>query len=172
MPKEIRISIPTPSHIITTDGTTPEAQVGYSSLAEMEVALGLNRVTENSEALSRLNEIYELGNISGTVALDLDYGSVQTATLTGNTILSLPLLTTSETVALTLILTNDGSHSIDIVASQGFFWVGTEAPELNQDDQARNILLFRGAYSEGWIGDGSPIAIDNQGTPPEPPPPT
>ena len=39
MPKEIRVSIPTPSHVITTDGTEPESQVGYSALDQIQVLI-------------------------------------------------------------------------------------------------------------------------------------
>lgn len=46
MPKEIRVNVPTPTHAITTDGTTPESQIGYSTLPELKAEMSFGTAAD------------------------------------------------------------------------------------------------------------------------------
>ena len=52
---------------------------------------------------------HALGDITGSVSLTLDNGSVQTGTLTGNVTFTLPTVAAGTTEHLTLILINDAT---------------------------------------------------------------
>ena len=99
---------------------------------------------------------HDLGDISGTVSLDLSNGTAQLAQVIGETTLDLPAIPSVTTEHLTLLLTNDatGGHGISVTAAGGFAWVTGEAPTFDDSANARNVLVFRGIASEGWIGDG------------------
>lgn len=96
-----------------------------------------------------------LGSLSGTVEIDLDDGTVQSATLTGNTVFELPAVTADESEHLTLILTN-GAGDIAITVT-GVLWLGGEAPDLDDSNAAVNVIVLRGISGQ-WIADGGPAA--------------
>jgi hypothetical protein len=100
---------------------------------------------------------HALGDITGSVSLTLDNGSVQTGTLTGNVTFTLPTVTAGTTEHLTLILTNDSTAG-SAVTITGIQWVGGAAPTFDTAANAKNIIVLRGTNSNGWIGDGGKFA--------------
>jgi hypothetical protein len=100
---------------------------------------------------------HALGDITGSVSLTLDNGSVQTGTLTGNVTFTLPTVTAGTTEHLTLILTNDSTAG-SAVTITGIQWVGGTAPTFDTAAAAKNIIVLRGTNSNGWIGDGRNFA--------------
>lgn len=99
---------------------------------------------------------YSLGNISGTVSITLENGSVQSATLTGNVTFTLPSVAAGTTEHLTLILSNDGTAGRAVTIT-GVEWFGGVAPTFDTAASAKNIVVLRGTNS-GWIGDGGKAA--------------
>ena len=99
---------------------------------------------------------HALGNITGSVSLTLDNGSVQTGTLTGNVTFTLPTVTAGTTEHLTLILTNDGTAGRAVTIT-GIQWVGGTAPTFDTAANAKNIIVLRGINGT-WIGDGGKFA--------------
>ena len=99
---------------------------------------------------------HALGNISGSISIDLANGSAQTGTLIGNVTFALPEVTAGTTEHLSLILTNDGTsgHAVTITGVQ---WIGGTAPKFNTEANAKNIVVLRG-ISGAWIGDGGEFA--------------
>ena len=100
---------------------------------------------------------HALGDITGSVSLALDNGSVQTGTLTGNVTFTLPTVTVGTTEHLTLILTNDATAGRAVTIT-GIQWVGGTAPTFDTAASAKNIIVLRGTNSNGWIGDGGKFA--------------
>ena len=100
---------------------------------------------------------HALGDITGSVSLTLDNGSVQTGTLTGNVTFTLPTVTAGTTEHLTLILTNDATAGRAVTIT-GIQWVGGTAPTFDTAANAKNIIVLRGTNSNGWIGDGGKFA--------------
>jgi len=100
---------------------------------------------------------HALGNITGSITIDLANGSVQTGTLTGNVTFSLPTVAASTTEHLTLILTNDSTAGRAVTIT-GIQWVGGAAPTFDTAANAKNIIVLRGTNSNGWIGDGGKFA--------------
>ena len=99
---------------------------------------------------------HELGNITGSVSLTLDNGSVQTGTLTGNVTFALPTVAAGTTEHLTLILTNDATAGRAVTIT-GIQWVGGTAPTFDTAASAKNIIVLRGINGT-WIGDGGKFA--------------
>lgn len=96
-----------------------------------------------------------LGTISGSVTLDVADGPKQLAEIDDALLLSLPVLPYGVSEQITLILTNDGAEHAVVVT--GVKWVHGSAPDLDDDDEAQNILIFSGT-SDGWIADGGKLA--------------
>ena len=99
---------------------------------------------------------HALGNITGSVSLTLDNGSVQTGTLTGNVTFTLPTVAAGTTEHLTLILTNDATAGRAVTIT-GIQWVGGTAPTFDTAASAKNIIVLRG-INGAWIGDGGKFA--------------
>ena len=99
---------------------------------------------------------HALGDITGSVSLTLDNGSVQTGTLTGNVTFTLPTVTAGTTEHLTLILTNDATAGRAVTIT-GIQWVGGTAPTFDTAASAKNIIVLRGINGT-WIGDGGKFA--------------
>lgn len=99
---------------------------------------------------------HALGNLTGSVTIDLTHGSVQSGTLTGNVTVTLPTVAAGTTEHLTLILTNDGTAG-RAVTIPGIQWVGGAAPTFDTAAAAKNIILLRG-INGAWIGDGGKFA--------------
>ena len=99
---------------------------------------------------------HALGNITGSVSLTLDNGSVQTGTLTGNVTFTLPTVTAGTTEHLTLILANDATAGRAVTIT-GIQWVGGTAPTFDTAASAKNIIVLRGINGT-WIGDGGKFA--------------
>jgi hypothetical protein len=98
---------------------------------------------------------HSLGSLGSTETIDLANGSVQIGTVDATVTITLPSIPTGTTEHLTLFLTNSGAgNAITITSAAGFEWLGGVAPELNDADAARNVLVFRGADGQGWVGDG------------------
>lgn len=95
---------------------------------------------------------HNLGNISGTVSINLENGSVQRGVLTGNVTFTLPAVTAGTTEHLSLILTNDGTSGRAVTIT-GIQWIGGVAPTFDTAANAKNIIILRGTNA-GWIGDG------------------
>ena len=100
---------------------------------------------------------HDLGNITGSVSITLENGSVQTGTLTGNVTFTLPTVAAGTTEHLTLILTNDATAGRAVTIT-GIQWVGGTAPTFDTDANAKNIIVLRGTNTNGWIGDGGKFA--------------
>lgn len=100
---------------------------------------------------------HDLGNISGSVTIDLANGSVQRGVLTGNVTFALPTVPAGTAEHLTLILSNDSTagRAVTITLIQ---WVGGAAPTFDTGANAKNIIVLRGTNSHGWIGDGGRFA--------------
>lgn len=99
---------------------------------------------------------HDLGNITGSVSLTLDNGSVQTGTLTGNVTFTLPTVAAGTTEHMTLILTNDATAGRAVTLT-GIQWVGGAAPTFDTAASAKNIIVLRG-INGAWIGDGGKFA--------------
>ena len=95
---------------------------------------------------------HNLGNISGSVSIVLENGSVQRGVLTGNVTFTLPVVATGTTEHLSLILTNDSTAGRAVTIT-GIQWIGGIAPTFDTAANAKNIIILRGT-SAGWIGDG------------------
>ncbi|MDY0073741.1 MAG: hypothetical protein RBR77_14005 [Thauera sp.] len=92
-----------------------------------------------------------LGNLSGTVALSISDGPAQAGVLTGNVTFTLPAVPAGQTEHITLILTN-GDEGIAITVA-GALWIGGEAPDLDDSDEAVNVITLRGIAGQ-WFADG------------------
>ena len=99
---------------------------------------------------------HDLGNITGSVTIDLANGCVQTGTLTGNVTFTLPAVAAGTTEHLTLILTNDATAGRAVTIT-GIQWVGGAAPTFDTAAAAKNIIVLRG-INGAWIGDGGKFA--------------
>lgn len=95
---------------------------------------------------------HSLGNISGTVSIVLENGSVQNGTLIGNVTFELPAVPIGTAEHLSLILRNDGTTGRAVTIT-GIQWIGGVAPTFDTRASAKNIIVLRGT-SNGWIGDG------------------
>lgn len=95
---------------------------------------------------------HSLGDVSGSVVIDLANGSVQTGTLTGNVTFTLPTVSAGTTEHLTLILTNDGTVGRAVTIT-GIQWIGGAAPTFDTAASAKNIIVLRGINGT-WVGDG------------------
>ena len=100
---------------------------------------------------------HDLGNITGSVSITLENGSVQRGVLTGNVTFTLPTVTAGTAEHLTLILTNDATAGRAVTIT-GIQWVGGTAPTFDTAASAKNIIVLRGTNSNGWIGDGGKFA--------------
>ena len=100
---------------------------------------------------------HDLGNITGSVSITLENGSVQRGVLTGNVTFTLPTVPAGTAEHLTLILTNDATAGRAVTIT-GIQWVGGTAPTLDTAANAKNIIVLRGTNSNGWIGDGGKFA--------------
>ena len=105
---------------------------------------------------SHILAAHALGDITGSVSLTLDNGSVQTGTLTGNVTFTLPIVTAGTTEHLTLVLTNDATVGRAVTIT-GIQWVGGTAPTFDTAASAKNIIVLRG-IDGAWIGDGGKFA--------------
>lgn len=99
---------------------------------------------------------HALGNLTGSVTIDLNHGSVQTGTLTGNVTFTLPSVASGTTEHLTLILTSDATAGRAVTIT-GIQWVGGTAPTFDTAASAKNIIVLRG-IDGAWIGDGGKFA--------------
>lgn len=99
---------------------------------------------------------HALGNITGSVTISLENGSVQTGTLTGNITFTLPSVEVGTTEHLTLILTND-TVAGRAVTITGIKWITGVAPSFDTAANATNIIILRGINGT-WIGDGGKFA--------------
>ena len=100
---------------------------------------------------------HDLGNITGSVSITLENGSVQRGVLTGSVTFTLPTVPASTAEHLTLILTNDATAGRAVTIT-GIQWVGGTAPTFDTAASAKNIIVLRGTNSNGWIGDGGKFA--------------
>ena len=103
---------------------------------------------------------HALGDLPAAVTLDLANGSVQSGTVVGNTAITLPAIPAGMAEHLTLFLTNDDTgpdHAITVQGDTGvsFTWAAGAAPALDGANLARNVLVFTGTDTEGWVGDGA-----------------
>ena len=99
---------------------------------------------------------HDLGNITGSVTIDLANGSVQRGVLTGNVTFTLPTVPAGTAEHLTLILTNDSTAGRAVTIT-GIQWVGGTAPTFDTAASAKNIIVLRG-IDGAWIGDGGKFA--------------
>ena len=99
---------------------------------------------------------HDLGNITGSVTIDLANGSVQRGVLTGNVTFALPTVPAGTAEHLTLILTNDATAGRAVTIT-GIQWVGGTAPTFDTAASAKNIIVLRGINGT-WIGDGGKFA--------------
>ena len=99
--------------------------------------------------------LYAIGALGAAETIDLANGSVQTGTVDASVTITLPSIPAGTTEHLTLILTNSGGPwAIAMASGAGFEWIGGTAPTLGTATGERNVLVFRGADGEGWVGDG------------------
>jgi hypothetical protein len=127
--KQLRQSVPVPTHLLSTDGTATEDNLGYSSLAEVRDVL---------------NPVGSSLGTTGTVNLDMAAlnGTYQTITLTGNV-----TFTTSNRAAgrsVTLRLVEGGTASRDVTFPAGWVFVGTAPPAAIDDELAIVTVTFFG----------------------------
>lgn len=107
---------------------------------------------------SPVQSFVALGNVTGTVNIDLRTGLVFTMTLTGNTTLTftMPTLYTSSTsVAVSLIITKAGSQTLTLPA--GTDWHDGVAPTLTVGGTDELLLTKNG--SADWVGSRARKAI-------------
>ena len=95
---------------------------------------------------------HDLGNISGSVSINLENGSVQSGVLTGNVTFTLPAVASGTTEHLSIILTNDSTAGRAVIIT-GIQWIGGIAPTFDTAANEKNIIILRGTNA-GWIGDG------------------
>jgi hypothetical protein len=107
---------------------------------------------------SPVQSFVALGNVTGTVNIDLRTGLVFTMTLTGNTTLTftMPTLYASSTsVAVSLIITKAGSQTLTLPA--GTDWHDGAAPTLTVGGTDEILLTKNGAAD--WVGSRARKAI-------------
>lgn len=85
-----------------------------------------------------------LGNVSGSVSLNLANGNVFSATLTGATTFSFTGAASGKACSIALYLSQDatGSRAVTWPASSTLKWAGGAAPTLTTTASALDILVF------------------------------
>lgn len=138
---------------ITVDGRTVESTGSASAWTVTASA-----PAQGEKFNSPVQSFVALGNVSGTVNIDLRASLVFTMTLTGNTTLTftMPTLYTSSTsVAVSLKITKSGSQTLSFPA--GTDWHDGAAPTLTVGGTDELLLTKDG--SADWVGSRARKAI-------------
>jgi hypothetical protein len=132
-----------------TDGTVP------SSLSYVDIALQAKGGTRKALVRPLVEAVYDNGNITGSVTINMKNGVRQKATLTGN--VTLDFSNPVEGQALELFLIQDATGGRTISFTPTINWQDNATPIFTTTANKANVIVLR-YIGTSWYGIGAKFA--------------